>query len=232
MFLLQLRNELWKLFGKKRTYIGSAMFLLVQSIIILILRYHHGPSQRLARALQGNGYSADHYISYLTIATGAMVAAAFLLVPLYVALVGGDLVAKEAEDGTLRMILARPISRLRLLLLKWAAGVVFSIVLVVSFGLFGAAFARLFFPSGGLFVLLPGVFGVFEGGEGWQRYVLAHAAVMVEACTIMSLAFMFSCLDIKPRRRRSWRSLSFSSAKSSRTSSISAICRNGSSPTT
>ena len=33
-----------------------------------------------------------------------------LLMPLYAALVGGDLVAKETEDGTLRMILSRPIS--------------------------------------------------------------------------------------------------------------------------
>ena len=39
MFLLQLRNELWKLFGKKRTYIGSAMFLLAQAILILGLTY-------------------------------------------------------------------------------------------------------------------------------------------------------------------------------------------------
>jgi ABC-2 type transport system permease protein len=200
MFLLQLRNELWKLFGKKRTYIGSVMFLLAQSAIILLLRYHRGPSQQLVRALEGNGYSAAHYISYLTIATSTLVAASFLLLPLYVALVGGDLVAKEAEDGTLRMILSRPISRVRLLLVKWASGVVFSVVLVVGFGLFAALFARLFFPSGGLFVMIPwfGVFGVFEGPEGWERYLIAHGALIIEACTIMSLAFMFSCLDIKP----------------------------------
>ena len=29
LFYYQLRNELWKLFGKKRTYIGFVMFLLM-----------------------------------------------------------------------------------------------------------------------------------------------------------------------------------------------------------
>src|SRR5438132_648750 len=36
MFYLQLRNELWKLFAKKRTYIGFLMFLLAQNAIILV----------------------------------------------------------------------------------------------------------------------------------------------------------------------------------------------------
>src|SRR5438067_1991897 len=75
-----------------------------------------------------------------------------LLMPLYAALVGGDLVAKEAEDGTLRMILSRPISRFRLLFVKWLAGVVFSIVLVTVLGAMALAFARIWFPWRGMFV--------------------------------------------------------------------------------
>jgi ABC-2 type transport system permease protein len=41
MFLLQLRNELIKLFGKKRTYIGFAMFLLAQNLIAVVFRFTH-----------------------------------------------------------------------------------------------------------------------------------------------------------------------------------------------
>ena len=61
----------------------------------------------------------------------ALYFAFFLLMPLYTGLIGGDLMAKEAEDGTLRMILSRPISRFRLLLVKWLAGLCFSAVLVM-----------------------------------------------------------------------------------------------------
>jgi len=51
---------------------------------------------------------------------------------LYLALVAGDVVAKEVEDGTLRMILCRPVSRLRVGLLKYAACVLYTFVLVIS----------------------------------------------------------------------------------------------------
>src|SRR5436190_20275017 len=108
MFYLQLRNELWKLFGKKRTYIGFAMFLLAQNIITLVFRFSHA-SRSMVRQLENNGYAADQFISGLTIATIMLFPIAYVLLPLYVSLVGGDLVAKEAEDGALRMILARPI---------------------------------------------------------------------------------------------------------------------------
>ena len=38
-FPLQLRNELWKLFAKKRTYIGFGAFLIAQSAMLLIFRF-------------------------------------------------------------------------------------------------------------------------------------------------------------------------------------------------
>jgi len=39
MYLAQLRNELWKLFGKKRTYIGFGAFLLAQTLMLLAFKY-------------------------------------------------------------------------------------------------------------------------------------------------------------------------------------------------
>jgi ABC-2 type transport system permease protein len=200
MFFLQLRNELWKLFGKKRTYIGTTMFLLAQGIIILILEFAQGPYQQMSRDIENSGHPAEHFMSNLTIATLTLTPIAYFLLPLYVALVGGDLVAKEAEDGTLRMILCRPISRLRLLLLKWIAGGIFSLALTLSFGLFGMLFARVFFPSGGLFVFLPidRIMSTFDGGEAWGRFAVVHVVMTMEAVTLMTLAFMFSCFNIKP----------------------------------
>ena len=198
MFYLQLRAELWKLFGKKRTYIGFGMFLLAQNVIILLFRYTRATRQMVG-TLEGNGYLAQNFISTLTIATIMIVVLAYTLLPLYVALVGGDLVAKEAEDGTLRMILSRPVSRVRLLALKWLAGLLFSIVLVVALGLFGLLFTSFWFPWGGLFAFIPGeLFSLFDPGAGLARYAGAHFFMVTKACTIMSLAFMFSCFNVKP----------------------------------
>lgn len=194
-----LRNELWKLFGKKRTYIGFVMFLLAQNLIALVFKLTRA-SAPMQRLLESAGHAAEGYLSVLTIATIMLVPVAAFLLPLYVALVGGDLVAKEAEDGTLRMILARPVSRLRLLAVKWVAGAVFGMSLCLALGVFGLAFARLYFPWGGLFVWMPeqGIFGVFDGTAGLSRYLAAHAMLVTEAVSIMGLAFMFSCFNVKP----------------------------------
>ncbi len=199
MFYLQLRNELWKLFGKKRTYIGFLMFLLAQNVIILIFRFSNGPRVSMTRTLEGNGYLAQEFISALSVATFMLLPIAYILLPLYVSLIGGDLVAKEAEDGTLRMILSRPISRLRLLLLKWLAGAIFSFALVMALGLFGVVFGSFWFPWKGLFVFIPGeLFSVFDSTDGLRQYAAAHLMMGVKAVTVMGLAFMFSCFNVKP----------------------------------
>jgi ABC-2 type transport system permease protein len=200
MIYYQLRSELWKMFGKKRTYIGFGAFLLAHATILLLFRYWQGPRRDMAHRLELLGYDSQKYISNLTMAVAVLIPVAVLLMPLYVALVGGDLLAKEAEDGTLRMILARPISRFRLALVKWLAGLVFSIVLALALGTLGAAFASCLFPQGGLFAFLPmdGIFSLFEPGEGWSRYTIATAILGANAATVMGLALMFSCFNVKP----------------------------------
>src|SRR5215469_6634175 len=105
MFLAQLNNELLKLFGKKRTYIGFGAFVIVQSVMLLMFKYTHWRTN-LERLLSAHGYLASDYLSALTVARFIIMPQVTLLMPLYVTLVGGDLVAKEAEDGTLRMILS------------------------------------------------------------------------------------------------------------------------------
>lgn len=199
MFYLQLRNELWKLFGKKRTYLGFLMFLVAQNVIVVLFRFTRGPQDNFIRRLEANGFPAQDFISGLTVATFMLFPIVYVLMPLYVALVGGDLVAKEAEDGTLRMILSRPISRGRLLCVKWLGGAVFSLLLVLALGAFGLAFSHLWFRWGGLFVMVPGeMFSVFDAPTGLQRYAAAHLLMATKACTIMGLGLTFSCFNVKP----------------------------------
>ena len=200
MFLRQLHNELWKLFGKKRTYIGFGAFLLAQNAMLLAFRYSHW-QESTERLLEGNGYMPRGYISALTVALIMLIPQFLLLIPLYACLMGGDSVAKEVEDGTLRMILCRPVSRLRLLTVKWLAGLVFCVVLVVALGVMAVVFARCWFPWEGLFLYVPPpvrVFAVWPAWTGLELYALAHVVLALNACTMFGLAFMCSCFDMKP----------------------------------
>ncbi|HTR40765.1 MAG TPA: ABC transporter permease subunit [Pseudomonadales bacterium] len=201
MFIAQLKNELWKLFGKKRTYIGFGAFIVAQTAMLLIFK-HTRWQENFERLLSGNGYLASEYISALTVALIMLLPQLGLLMPLYVTLVGGDLVAKEVEDGTLRMILSRPVSRLRLLIVKWIAGVIFTAVLTVSLGIIALGFARLCFPWNGMFVFLQNdsdtTFGLFPAGQGLALFAFSHIFMVVDMVTMMSVAFMFSCFNMKP----------------------------------
>src|SRR5437773_1135266 len=153
----------------------------------------------MERLLEGNGYLAQEYISALTVAVVMLVPQVILLMPLYAALVGGDLVAKEAEDGTLRMILSRPISRFRLLLVKSLAGLIFSVVLVLVLGTAALCFARIWFPWRGMFVFAPNmVFNLLSAGEGLRLYAGSIFFMAINASVVLGLAFMFSCFNMKP----------------------------------
>jgi ABC-2 type transport system permease protein len=193
MFLVLLRNELWKLFGKKRTYIGFGFLLAVQLLIVLIL-YYNESAQRHLRLTGGK-----QAFSSMSCAAAMLLPQAFLLLPLYVALVGGDLVAKEAEEGTLRMVLSRPVSRVRLLFAKWLAGVIFGAALVCVLGVGAFLISSLWFPWGDLIVFIPDEgFGLFDAGAGLRHYLLAHLLMTTKAATLTSLAFMFSCFNVRP----------------------------------
>jgi ABC-2 type transport system permease protein len=201
MFFHHLRNELWKLFGKKRTYIGFGAFILAQSMMLLMFRFRG--REHMEKMLEGNGYLAQEYITALTVAFIMLVPQVALLMPLYATLVGGDLVAKEAEDGTLRMILSRPISRFRLLLSKWLAGIVFAIALVIVLGATAVLLARIIFPWGGMFVSFPGIvpgvmFNVLSAGVGLKLYLCSIMCMAVNASVALGFAFMFGCFNMKP----------------------------------
>jgi len=198
MLYLQLRGELWKLFGKKRTYIGFTIILLTQLVVTVWFKYTRA-SPAMGRILEGNGYVADQFLSGLTVAIVMLIPIAYVLLPLYVALIGGDMVAKEVEDGTLRMILSRPISRMRLLLVKWLAGAVFAVLLVAALAGFGVLFGHLFFRFGSLFVFIPGeLFSVFSPADGWRHYGLSNILLIANAISMMGVGFMFSCFNVKP----------------------------------
>jgi len=71
-----------------------------------------------------------------------------LFLPLVVAVVSGDSVAGEAQLGTLRYLLTVPVSRTRLLLVKYAAIVAFGFAATLLVAGVGAGIGLILFPSG------------------------------------------------------------------------------------
>ena len=68
--------------------------------------------------------------------------------PLVVAVVSGESVAGEASSGTLRSLLVVPVSRTRLLLVKFAGIVVYSLAATLTVGLSAIVVGFVLFPTG------------------------------------------------------------------------------------
>ena len=198
-FLEQFRGELLKLFARKRTYIGFGAFLGVELIILFLLNL---PRVRgaFAHLIEEAGYSADGYLSGLTLAFFVLIWSIFLLGSLYLALIAGDVVGKEAEDGTLRMMLCRPVSRGRILALKLCAVIVYSFALTWFVAITALVVGLLHSGAGGLFVFAPmeKVFALYDFGPGLARYALAVLLLSFSLLTIPAVGFFLSCLDMKP----------------------------------
>lgn len=199
VFFHQLGGELKKLFLRKRTYIGFGAFLAAEVFVLLLLRL---PRVRrgFARLLTGAGYSPEDYLSGPTLGLTITLSTVLLLGSLYLALVAGDIVSKEVEDGTLRMMLCRPISRLRILVLKLCTCAIYTLVLTVFIAVTALAAGYLNSGSGGLFLYAPleGIFVVHPEGEGLVRYALAMPFLFLSLMTITLIGFFFSCLRMKP----------------------------------
>ncbi|PAW70830.1 MAG: hypothetical protein B9S38_07170 [Verrucomicrobiia bacterium Tous-C4TDCM] len=200
-FLRQLRGELRKLFGRPRSFMGYGVFVVMEALILTVYKFGRG-QEYMRDLIERNGYSFATYFSSLSITFMIMTLSMFLLGSVFFALVAGDIVAKETEDGNLRLVMARPVSRLRLLLIKYTSIVIYTFTFVFFVGITGYLMAiAAMGVDGGLFVMEPKmkVFAVFPSwAEGAGRLTIGAVGIAISMITLSSLAFMFSCFKIKP----------------------------------
>lgn len=200
LFAIQLRNEAVKLFTRKRTYLGFVVFLVIQLVMVWLLRQPL-PMKGITSLLANNGFAVEDYSGGLTMAAFTMVFTVALVCGLYLALVSGDLIAKEIEDGTMRLILTRPVSRTEVFVMKAMVGAAHTALLMLFVGVSGLLVG--WAGNGGLgrllvYAPLEGVFGVFSPGEGLFRFALATLCMALTYQAVSALALMFSCLRLRP----------------------------------
>ena len=120
-----------------------------------------------------------------------------LFLPVAVAVVAGEAVAGEAQGGTLRYLLVRPVGRTRLLVAKLISVIAFVVlaVLVVA--------ATAYFT--GILLLGDQALGTtsvsgsaLSSTEVWQRTALAIGYVMLSMLGVAAVALFFSTLTDTP----------------------------------
>ncbi|OLY91354.1 ABC-2 type transport system permease protein [Cnuella takakiae] len=184
--------ELFKIFKKPRTYIS---FVAIASIILLVqlALYVDGETylsfvmQSVNETFSIEGKRLNGYFVCYTILQTLLVH-----VPLLIALVAGDMLAGEANMGTLRLLASKPISRSGLVLSKFAATTVYTIALLVFMAALSLGLSILLFGTSDLMVFKSDMLLILSQKDVLWRYFGAFGFAMLAMTTVASLAFLLS----------------------------------------
>ena len=193
IFIKSIYNEVIKIALKPRSYLGIAAITVLVGVILF--------------ALKSDGMSI---ISFVTssfeqtlsfegnVLNGNLVAFIILQmlivqIPLLIALVTGDLVSGEAAMGTIRMLLTQPISRTQLLLSKFIAGGIYTLIVIVWLGFMSVIMGKLLFGSGDLMVLNSNGLVILQEADVNWRYLGGFLVAFLALFTVSSLSICLSC---------------------------------------
>jgi ABC-2 type transport system permease protein len=185
--------ELRKTFGRPRTWVTIAVLNALPVLVAVLLRLtdlapRPGEGPPFLSAVLTNG-------ALFPLAALAIVLPLFL--PIAVAVVSGDAVAGEAQAGTLRYLLARPVGRTRLLVAKLVAVMAFVVVTVVVVAAVGYVTGTLLFDA-------QPVAGTSVSGTSLTeeqlavRTLLAVGYVAVSMLGVAAFGLFFSTLTDSP----------------------------------
>jgi ABC-2 type transport system permease protein len=113
-------------------------------------------------------------------------------IPLLVALVAGDALAGEANMGTLRLLLTRPISRTRLVMMKFIASSIYTIMLIMWLAVVALFLSLLVFGEGDMMNLKSETFVLLLKDDVMWRYACAFGFASLAMTTIAALSMMLS----------------------------------------
>lgn len=191
-----LQFEVFKIFKKPRTYIAFAAI----AVIVLLIQ--------VALLINGKEYvrfmlsSLDDTldIPYAQIRNGYWICFAILNlllihVPILVALVSGDIIAGEANMGTLRLLMTKPVSRTKMMLTKFIACVIYTVMLLIWMAFLSLAVSVLLFGTNDLVVAKEVELLQIEKADVLWRYFAAFGFAAVALIMVAGLSFLLSALS-------------------------------------
>lgn len=182
--------ELYKIIRRPRSYIGFAAIAAIVAAIHLAM-YIDGPGyvsffiQQLEQSFSIQGKIINgNLVTWLILQT------LIVQMPLLVALVTGDLLSGESASGTIRLLATKPVSRSTIIMAKFLAGNIYTVVLVVWLGLISLGVGLLIFGNGDLIVLNSNHISIFRADDTMWRF----GAALLIACLSLSVVATFSSM--------------------------------------
>lgn len=184
--------ELFKIFRKPRTFIA---FVAIAAIVGLIQMgfYVDGESyikfgmQSLTDSFDVEGKVLNGYLlAYIVLQT------LLIHVPLLIALVSGDMISGEANMGTLRLLITKPISRDKLITAKFLASAIYTILLLIWMAIWALFVSMLIFGTDDLIILKSDTVIQIVASDTFWRYFAAFGFAALAMVTVSALSFFLS----------------------------------------
>lgn len=187
-----LRSELMLIFGRRRNWAGLAVLAAVPIIIAIAVKVSPPAG---GGSDEGPNFFGSITSNGLFVALAALTLELPLFLPLAMASISGDAIAGEANLGTLRYLLAVPVHRTRLVIVKYIALCVFAISITVLVAGVGALMGLILF-GGGEMTLLSGTQIGF--GAGMLRLLAVCGYLAICLCGMAGIGLFVSSLTEQP----------------------------------
>ncbi len=191
-----IRVELMKMLRRPRTWVAIAMLNALPTLVAILVS--------VTDIAPAPGEGPPFLSAVLTDATLFPLVALGIVLPLFlpiaVAVVGGEAIAGEAQNGTLRYLLVRPVSRGYLIVAKLVSVVVFVLLTVVMVAAVGYVVGQIFLGQGTAPTGVASISGTtlsgatLSGAEVAQRTALALGYITLSMLGVAALALLLSTL--------------------------------------
>ena len=182
-----LRREFTKILFQRRTYVGWAGLLAVPLLIVLALDLSSskpapGEGPPFFSAIANNG---------VFVPLAAIGALSFFLFPLVASMAGAFPLAGEAEQGTMKTWMSRPLGRGTILFSKWGVAILYIVVGMLLVGLGGLLAGWLVFGAHPVLTLSGTTISI---SAGLGRIVIVNLVILAALLCMVSLALFVSTL--------------------------------------
>jgi ABC-2 type transport system permease protein len=191
-----LKIELFKIFRRPRTYIAFGAIAAIVFLFQIGLKYDGKSYLDLMLSSINDDFDfsddfKDRLMNGYFICFGIL-NILLIQMPLLIALVSGDAIAGEANMGTLRLSLTRPVSRVEYMTVKFMASLVYTISLLLWLALIALLGSILIFGVNNMVVFRSNNIHIISAFDVWWRYIAAFGYAAVALTTVSALAFLLS----------------------------------------
>ncbi|MEI6086257.1 MAG: ABC transporter permease subunit [Bacteroidota bacterium] len=190
--LTLIQIELYKIFRRPRTYIAfgaiAALILIIQfGLKVDGKSYADFLMKDVGGSMEIDGNIINGYlICYI------MLQLLLVHVPLLVALIAADMISGEANMGTLRLLLSKPYSRTELLIAKFLAATVYTIMLLIWLAILALFVSMWIFGVGDMFLMKSSYVVLISQNDVFWRYAGAFVFAALAMVTVAALGFLLS----------------------------------------